>query len=316
MKNEIILFENQDVKLEVNMQDETVWLTQEQMAQLFAKDRTVISRHINNIFKDGELDRNSTCAKFTHMGNNSKQKYETECYNLDVIISVGYRVKSKNGVIFRKWANKILKDYLIKGYAINNKRLEYLEKTVKLLDIANRGYDNINAGDSKEILRVITEYTNALNLLDDYDHKRIIKPNGTTNDNKIIYEECMEVVSKLKFNSDSDLFALERDKGLKSIIDNIYQSFDGKDVYSTIEEKAANFLYLITKNHTFIDGNKRIAATLFIYFLEFYDLLYVDDRQIIDNNTLVAITLLIAQSNPKEKDILIDLVMNFLKNDK
>ena len=163
---------------------------------------------------------------------------------------------------------------------------------------------------------MITEYTNALNLLDDYDHKRIVKPNGTTNDNKIIYEECMEVVSKLKFNSDSDLFALERDKGLKSIIDNIYQSFDGKDVYPTIEEKAANFLYLITKNHTFIDGNKRIAATLFIYFLEFYNLLYADDKQIIDNNTLVAITLLIAQSNPKEKDILIDLVMNFLKNDK
>ena len=233
-----------------------------------------------------------------------------------MIISVGYRVNSKRGIIFRKWATNILKDYMIKGYAINNKRLEYLEKTVKLLDIANRGYDNINAGDSKEILRVITEYTNALNLLDDYDHKRIVKPNGTTNDNKIIYEECMEVVSKLKFNSDSDLFALERDKGLKSIIDNIYQSFDGKDVYPTIEEKAANFLYLITKNHTFIDGNKRIAATLFIYFLEFYNLLYADDKQIIDNNTLVAITLLIAQSNPKEKDILIDLVMNFLKNDK
>ena len=149
-------------------------------------------------------------------------------------------------------------------------------------------------------------------MLDDYDHKRIVKPNGTTNNDKIVYEECMEVVSKLKFNSDSDLFALERNKGLKSIIDNIYQSFDGKDVYPTIEEKAANFLYLITKNHTFIDGNKRIAATLFIYFLEFYNLLYVDDRQIIDNNTLVAITLLIAQSNPKEKDILIDLIMNFL----
>ena len=150
-------------------------------------------------------------------------------------------------------------------------------------------------------------------MLDDYDHKRIVKPNGTTNEDKIIYEECMYIVGKLKFNSDSDLFALERNKGLMSIIDNIYQSFDGKDVYPTIEEKAANFLYLITKNHTFIDGNKRIAATLFIYFLEFYNLLYIDDKQIIDNNTLVAITLLIAQSNPKEKDILIDLIMNFLK---
>ena len=316
MKNEIIIFENQNVKLEVNMQDETVWLNAEQMANLFDRDVKTIRKHINNALAE-ELN-DSTVANFATVQKEGKREVtrSIEYYNLDMIISVGYRVKSKQGIIFRKWANKILKDYMIKGYAINNKRLEYLEKTVKLLDIANRGYDNINAGDSKEILRVITEYTNALNLLDDYDHKRIVKPNGTTNDNKIIYEECMEVVSKLKFNSDSDLFALERDKGLKSIIDNIYQSFDGKDVYPTIEEKAANFLYLITKNHTFIDGNKRIAATLFIYFLEFYNLLYADDKQIIDNNTLVAITLLIAQSNPKEKDILIDLVMNFLKNDK
>lgn len=317
MKNEIIIFENQNVKLEVNMKDETVWLSLEQMSKLFDRDRTVITRHINNIFKSQELNKEVVCAKFAHTTQHGafkekKQTRDLDYYNLDMIISVGYRVNSKQGIVFRKWATKILKDYMIKGYAINNKRLEYLEKSVKLLDIANRGYENINASDSKEILRVITEYTNALNLLDDYDHKRIVKPNGTTNNDKIVYEECMEVVSKLKFNSDSDLFALERNKGLKSIIDNIYQSFDGNDVYPTIEEKAANFLYLITKNHTFIDGNKRIAATLFIYFLEFYNLLYVDDRQIIDNNTLVAITLLIAQSNPKEKDILIDLIMNFL----
>ena len=308
--NEIIIFENQNVKLEVNMQDETVWLNAEQMAKLFDRDSKTIRKHINNALEE-ELE-DSVVAKFATTARDGKT-YQVDFYNLDMIISVGYRVKSKQGIIFRKWANKILKDYMIKGYSINNKRLEYLEKTVKLLDIANRGYDNINSGDSKEILRVITEYTNALNLLDDYDHKRIIKPSGTTNEEKVVYEECMDVVSKLKFNSDSDLFALERNKGLKSIIDNIYQSFDGKDVYPTIEEKAANFLYLITKNHTFIDGNKRIAATLFIYFLEFYNLLYIDDKQIIDNNTLVAITLLIAQSNPKEKDILIDLVMNFLK---
>ena len=310
MKNEIIIFENQNVKLEVNMQDETVWLSQSQMGILFGKSKSTINEHIKNIYKDDELNEKETMRKF---GNSEFSDKPTNLYNLDMIISVGYRVKSKNGIIFRKWATKILKDYMIKGYAINNNRLQYLEKTVKLLDIANRGYDNINAGDSKEILRVITEYTNALNLLDDYDHKRIVKPNGTTNEDKIIYEECMYIVGKLKFNSDSDLFALERNKGLMSIIDNIYQSFDGKDVYPTIEEKAANFLYLITKNHTFIDGNKRIAATLFIYFLEFYNLLYIDDKQIIDNNTLVAITLLIAQSNPKEKDILIDLIMNFLK---
>ncbi len=194
------------------------------------------------------------------------------------------------------------------------KRLEYLEKTIKLIDIAGRIDTELKGTEAGEIIKVINNYSNALNLLDDYDHKRISKPNGTTNNNKIVYEDCMEIVGKLKFNSDSDLFALERDKGLKAIIGNIYQSFDGKDLYSSIEEKAANFLYLITKNHTFIDGNKRIAATLFIYFLKFYDILYKDNIQVIDNNTLVAITLLIAESNPKEKDILIDLVMNFFNN--
>ena len=195
------------------------------------------------------------------------------------------------------------------------KRLEYLEKIIKLIDIAGRIDTELKGTEAQEIIKAIKSYSNALSLLDDYDHKRISKPNGTTNNNKIVYEDCMDIVSKLKFNSDSDLFALERDEGLKAIIGNIYQSFDGKDLYPTTEEKAANFLYLITKNHTFIDGNKRIAATLFIYFLEFYNLLYNDNGQVIDNNTLVAITLLIAGSNPKEKDVLIDLVMNFLRND-
>ena len=308
MKNEIILFENQDVKLEVNMNGETVWLTQDQMAKLFGKDRTVITRHINNIFKDGELEEKSNVQKM-HIANSDKP---VSLYSLDVIISIGYRVKSQNGVIFRKWANKVLKDYLLKGYAVNQKRLEYLEKTIKLIDIAGRIDTELKTAEAKEIIKVINNYSNALNLLDDYDHKRIIKPSGTKDNKKITYEDCMNVIGKLKFNSDSNLFALERDEGLKEVIGTIYQSFDGKDLYPTIEEKAANFLYLITKNHTFIDGNKRIAATLFIYFLEFYNILYNENGQIIDNNTLVAITLLIAQSNPKEKDILIDLVMNFL----
>ena len=310
MKNEIILFENQDVKLEVNMKDETVWLTQEQMARLFDRNIGVISRHIKNIFTENELDMESNLQKM-QIPNSDKP---VSFYSLDVIISVGYRVKSKNGIIFRKWANKILKDYLIKGYAVNQKRLEYLEKTIKLIDIAGRIDEKLNGSEAQEIIKVINNYSNALNLLDDYDHKRISKPNGTINNNKITYEDCMDIISKLKFNSDSDLFALERNKGLQAIIGNIYGTFDGKDLYPTIEEKAANFLYLITKNHTFIDGNKRIAATLFIYFLEFYNILYNENGQVIDNNTLVAITLLIAQSNPKEKDILIDLVMNFLNN--
>ncbi len=317
MKNEIILFENQNVKLEVNMKDETVWLSLEQMANLFDRDRTVIARHINNVFKDNELDKNEVCAKFAHTTqhgalSDKTQTRELDYYNLDMIISVGYRVKSKNGVIFRKWATKVLKDYMIKGYAVNQKRLEYLEKTIKLIDIAGRIDTELKGNEAQEIIKVINNYSNALDLLDDYDYKRISKPNGTKNDKRITYEDCIEIVGQLKFNSNSELFALERDKGLKAIIGTIYQSFDGKDLYPTIEEKAANFLYLITKNHTFIDGNKRIAATLFIYFLKFYNILYNEKGQVIDNNTLVAITLLIAESNPKEKDILIDLVMNFL----
>ena len=314
MKNEIILFENQDVKLEVNMKDETVWLSKQQMAELFDSSRTNIIEHINNIYSDGELDKISTCQDFRQVRKEGKRDVVRSIpfYNLDMIISVGYRVNSKRGVIFRKWANKVLKDYLLKGYAVNQKRLEYLEKTIKLIDIAGRMDTELKTAEAKEIIKVINNYSNALNLLDDYDHKRIIKPSGTKDNKKITYEDCMNVIGKLKFNSDSNLFALERDEGLKEVIGTIYQSFDGKDLYPTIEEKAANFLYLITKNHTFIDGNKRIAATLFIYFLEFYNILYNENGQIIDNNTLVAITLLIAESNPKEKDILIDLVMNFL----
>ena len=310
MKNEIIIFENQDVKLEVNMKDETVWLTQDQMSKLFNKAKSTINEHIKNIYRDEELIENETMAKF---GNSEFSDKPTNYYNLDMIISVGYRVNSRQGIEFRKWATNVLKDYMLKGYAVNQKRLEYLEKTIKLIDIAGRIDVKLNGDEAQEIIRVINNYSNALNLLDDYDHKTLVKPKGTNSDEKINYADCMNIVNKLRFNSDSNLFALERDKGLKSIIGNIYGSFEGQDVYPSIEEKAANFLYLITKNHTFIDGNKRIAATLFIYFLEFYNILYKNGLQVIDNNTLVAVTLLIAQSNPKEKDILIDLVMNFLK---
>lgn len=312
MKNEIILFENQDIVLEVNMKDETVWLTQEQMSKLFNKDRTVITRHINNIFKDGELDEESNVQKM-HFANSDKP---VNIYNLDVIISVGYRVNSKQGIAFRKWATQILKDYLIKGYSINQKRLEYLEKTVKLIDIAGRIDAELQGSEAREIIKVINSYSTALDLLDDYDHNRIVKPTGKSNNKVITYEECKKIINELKFNNESDLFALERNEGLKSILGSIYQSFGGKDLYPTIEEKVANLLYMIVKNHVFIDGNKRIAATLFIYALQHYDLLIKDGKRVIDNNTLVAITLLIAQSNPKEKEILIDLVMNFLNNNK
>lgn len=311
MENEIKIFENQNIKLEVNMKDETVWLTQEQMAKLFDRDRKTITRHIQNIYKEGELEENQVCSFFEHTANDGKV-YNTQFYNLDMIISVGYRVKSKNGIIFRKWATNILKDYMIKGYAVNQKRLEYLEKTIKLIDIATRADDNLNGDEAKDILNVISNYSKALDLLDDYDHRTVKKIKGNTSKDKINYKECMNIINTLKFNEESDLFALERNNGLSSIIDNIYQTFDNTEVYKSIEEKAANFLYLIIKNHVFIDGNKRIAATLFIYFLNYYNILFKNGNRIIDNNTLTALTLLVAQSNPKEKDILIDLIMNFL----
>ena len=219
-KNEIILFENQGVKLEVNVKDETVWLNREQISKLFDRDIKTIGKHINNALKEELSDDNSVVAKFATTATDGKT-YQVEYYNLDMILSVGYRVKSKNGIIFRKWANKVLKDYMLKGYAVNQRRLEYLEKTIKLIDIANRIDDRLKNDDAKEI----------------------------------------------------ELFGVERDKGLKAIIGNVYQSFSGQDIYSSIEEKAANLLYLVVKNHVFIDGNKRIAATLLIYYLKFDEFL-------------------------------------------
>ena len=310
-KNKIILFENQGIKLEVNVKDDTVWLTQEQMSKLFGKSKSTINEHIKNIFKENELQENETMTKF---GNSEFSDKPTNYYNLDMIISVGYRVKSQQGIAFRKWSTKVLKDYMLKGYAINQKRLEYLEKTVQLIDIANRIDNQLEADEIKNVLKVIGEYTKALDLLDSYDYRTIKKIKGTDSLKQIKYEDCKLIIENLKFNEKSNLFAVERDRGLEAIIGNIYQSFDGEYIYKSVEEKAANFLYLIVKNHVFVDGNKRIAATLFIYFLEFYNILYKDNRQVIDNNTLAALTLLIAESNPKEKDILVDLVTNFLNN--
>ena len=312
MKNDIIIFENQSVKLEVNMKDETVWLNTNQMAELFDRDVKTIRKHINNALEE-ELD-NSTVAKFATVQKEGNREVSRviDYYNLDMIISVGYRVKSQNGIIFRRWANKILKDYLIKGYAVNQKRLDYLEKTVKLLNIASRSNERINGDEAKNIINVINEYTKALDLLDDYDHKVLKKIEGSKNDLIITYQECLDIIEVLRFNNESNLFALERDKNFESIINNIYASFGGVDVYQTIEEKCANVLYLTVKNHAFIDGNKRIAATIFIFFLQKYNILYRGDSQIIDNNTLASITLLIAESKPTEKELMINLIMNFL----
>ena len=316
MKNEIVLFQNQKVRLEVNVKDETVWLSLDQMAKLFDRNKSVISRHINNALKE-ELDF-STVANFATVQKEGKRTVtrNIEYYNLDMIISIGYRVKSQNGITFRRWATKILKDYMLKGYAINQKRLDYLEKTIKLIDIANRSKDNITGDEAKDILSVINKYTKALNLLDDYDHQTIKKIKGQKGSTVITYEECLEIINKLRFNNESSLFALERDNNFQSIINDIYTSFDNIDVYPSIEEKAANLLYLTIKNHAFIDGNKRIAATIFIYFLQINNILYQNGIQAIDNNTLTSITLLIAESNPKEKEIMINLIMHFLQDEK
>ena len=308
MKNEIVIFNNQKIKLEVNLKEDTVWLNSNQMSVLFDRDVKTIRKHINSALKE-ELD-NSTVANFATVQKEGTRMVERDItyYNLDMIISVGYRVKSKRGIEFRKWANKVLKENLLKGYSINQARLESLEKTVKLIDIASR------SNDTSDVIQVINRYSRALGLLDDYDHRIISKDKGTISDKKITYDECMFIIDSLKTDFDSDIFALERNKGLESIINNIYQTFGGEDVYKSIEEKAANFLYMTVKNHVFIDGNKRIAATLFIYFLFVYNVLYKDNNQIIDNNTLAALTILIAESNPKEKEIIVDLVRKIINN--
>ena len=309
-KNEIILFEEGDVKLEVNVQDETVWLTQKQMAELFGKSKSTINEHIKNIYNEGELLESETLSKF---GNSEFSDKPTNYYNLDMIISVGYRVKSQRGIIFRKWATKVLKEYMLKGYAVNQKRLEYLEKTIKLIDIATRLDEDLRSDESYNMLKVISEYTKALETLDKYDHHQIKKPKGNIDTSKKIdYESCMEVINEMPFKKDSDIFGVERDQGLESVINNVYQEFGGQEVYPSIEEKACNLLYLIVKDHIFVDGNKRIGATLFLYFLNFHGLLKRNGKNVIEPPTLVATTLFVAQSNSKEKDVVIDLLMNML----
>ena len=313
-KNEIVLFENQGVQLEVNVKDDTVWLNQDQISRLYGRDRTVILKHIKNALNEELRGVTSTCAKFAQVQTegNRKVKREIEYYNLDVIISVGYRVKSSQGIAFRRWANNVLKSFMLKGYAINKQRLEYLEKTVKLIDIASRNVEELTNDNAKDVLLVIDYFSKGLDLLDDYDHQCLPKISGKKDDRIVTYEDCMQVINKLKFNQRGDLFARERNSDFKSIIGNIYQSFDGEDVYPSVELKAANLLYFIVKDHAFIDGNKRIAASIFLYFMNFYGLLYRDGKTCISNNTLAALTLLIAESKADEKELIIDVVMNIV----
>ena len=308
-EKEIVLFESEDkyVSLSVPFENETVWLNRQQIATLFDRDVKTIGKHINNAVEE-ELNGLPTVANFATVQNEGTRSVERniEYYNLDVIISVGYRVKSKRGIEFRKWANSVLKQYILKGYAANEHRLEELRQT---LQIIRRTENQLN---TNQILSVIEQYTYALDLLDDYDHLTIKKPEGTTATYRLTYEEARKVIDSMKFGDTSSLFGNEKDKSFEGSIGAIYQTFGGKDVYPTVQEKAANLLYFITKNHSFSDGNKRIAATMFLYFLNKNRLLFKDGIKQIEDNTLVALTIMIAESKPDEKELMVNLVMQFL----
>lgn len=307
MENEIIVFKNGGLELEVNVSEdrENVWLSKQQMAELFQRDRTVISKHLKNIFNESELSEKSNVQNL-HVANSDKP---VPFYSLDVIISVGYRVKSPNGIIFRKWASSILKDYMIKGYSINQKRLDALNKTI---EIQSRMLASSLDIDAKEVLSVIETYSNALSLLDDYDHGTLSKPKGKNSIYELTYKECKDLIDSMKFNS--SVFGIEKEKGkLEGILAAIYQNVFGEELYPSIEEKAANLLYFIIKDHPFADGCKRIGASLFLEFLNKNKHLIIDGKQIISNSALVAITLMIAESRPEEKETMVRLVMNFLR---
>ena len=317
---DIVIYQAVDgrTELEVRLEGETVWLSQAQMAELFERDRTVIGKHISNIYREKELDRDTTCAKFAHMGNETDQVYETTLYSLDVIISVGYRVKSHRGTQFRMWANKVLKEYLIKGYAINNnvqvEQLEELKRTIAVMRnvvLAKR----VSKSEALGLLRVISDFAYGLDTLDRYDYQQLEVSDTTTKETfRATYSSAKEALQTLKEKFGvSELFGREKDESFRSTMGAIYQTFNGKDLYPSVEEKAANLLYLTVKNHSFSDGNKRIAAFLFLWFLEKNGILYREDgSRLLDNNTLVALTLMIAQSRTEEKDIMTKVVVNLI----
>ncbi|MBC7914609.1 MAG: virulence protein RhuM/Fic/DOC family protein [Pyrinomonadaceae bacterium] len=315
----VVLFQAENgPALEVKLESETVWLTQEQLAVLFERDRSVISKHLKNVFEE-ELDRKSNVQKL-HIPNSDKP---VKFYNLEVIISVGYRVKSKAGTRFRLWANKILKEYLVQGYALNDsllkeqsRRLEQLHQTVKLLSNVLES-KSLTTDEATGLLQVITDFSYALKVLDDYDHQTLkIEYTSSNQIYKIGYEEAIRAIDELKTQTGgSDIFGREKDQSFKSSINTIYQSFDGADLYPSVEEKAAHLLYFVIKNHSFTDGNKRIAAFLFVWFMERNKILYTsDNRKRLADNALVALTLMIAESKPDEKEMMINVVVNLINS--
>lgn len=308
-KNEILLFETEDksITIQVNVEQETVWLNRNQMAELFDRDVKTIGKHVKAALQE-ELDE-STVANFATVQKEGNRTIERniEYYNLDMIISVGYRVKSKRGVEFRRWANSVLKKYILQGYAVNNNRIAQLNEVIQIMKRTE------NALDSRQVLNVIEKYSKALDMLDSYDHQTMTRPKGNASTYRLSYEECREVISQMKFGDESDLFGKEKDDSFRGSIGNIYQSFGGQELYPSLEEKAAHLLYFVTKNHSFYDGNKRIAAAMFLYFLDKNGVLFIDGKKLIDDYTLVALTIMIAESRPDEMEMMITVVMNCIK---
>ena len=312
-KYQLVKFEDNDFTLDVraDVDNETVWLSAEEMANLFGVNRPDIVKHVNKIINSKELNK-STCSFLEQVQNEGGRivRRKIKIHNLDMIISVGYRVNSKRGITFRKWANKVLKDYLVQGYAVNQKRLDNLGKVI---DIQNRMLAYSLNIDKEELLKVINEYTRALDLLDNYDHQTLTKPKGEKSAYVMSYQEAREIIESMKFNDMSDVFGVEKEQGkLNGIIEQVYQNVFGQELYPSIEEKAAHLLYFLVKDHPFADGCKRIAATLFINFLYKNNHLYRNNKQIISNEALVAITILTAESNPQEMDIIVKLIINLL----
>ncbi len=317
----LVIYEAPDgtIALDVRLEGESVWLTQAQMAELFQKDRTVIGRHIQNVYREGELERESTCAKFAHVGQVTDQQYETTLYNLDVIISVGYRVKSLRGVQFRQWATKLLREYLLKGFVANQAYLvqhyEDLKTVVQLLERTRSACEEGRTEETEALFSLVVDYTYALDTLDRYDYQNLTVAETTNEERfKATYEEAMAAIALLKEKFGANRwFAHEKDDSFKSSLGQLYQTFDGIDLYPSVEEKAAILLYLVVKNHSFSDGNKRIAATLFLWFMEKNKILYAPDgRKRISDGTLVALTLLIAESRTEEKDVILKVVVNLI----
>ena len=324
--NEIEIYKDKDnqTQIEVKFEEDTVWLNQAQLADLFKGSRTNIVEHIKNIYKTGELEELSTCRKFRQVRKEGKRSVERQIdhYNLDIIISVGYRINSKRGTQFRQWASQRLKDYLVNGYAINEKRLAEAENRFNELKQAIQLFDKvahvkeISGSEAQGLLKVLSDFTVALDILDQYDHQTLkIKKSKSKEVFRISYKEAIKAVEGLKNKfGGSALFGNEKDKSFKGSLNGIYQTFDGKDLYPSVEEKAAHLLYFVVKNHSFTDGNKRIAAFLFVWFLDRNNLLYHQGKKVIDDNALVALTLMIAESNPDDMNMMIKVIVNLINN--